>query len=379
MNDSVLPYLRDSTWSGWSQLAWTEPPGFDLGPWVPRMGFMVGTPGARRLLGPNETGGMTADQLAPIAIANLARWPAQWQVLHKAGGMLGLGSKAAVLEVRDELAAERLLVPLFVQGAQRMLMSMSIYLVAPMRGILRAMLAGGEPGVDAVVNKEKGDAMMAFDANFAAGTEAVTAACFLAPSAIGGVIECLPPTGLGRDRPYLPRMDKIVPKLEAAESQLWWDATPHRPFGTDGPFTLRVTLGVRGPARFHHLLHDTYQALRSDFGSLQRVAMQNLVMLQPEELEERPIKISGYRGTGAAEHLLVPAALMELHRRLVSPTIRVVVPHENVLFAAAAGAGLPDGELLQRAVAQSPWGTVTLSGGIHIIENGLLVQSLAPR
>jgi hypothetical protein len=381
MLDSVLPYLRDAEWSGWSQLAWTEPPGIEPGPWVPRVGFMVGTAGARQLLGPRDLGATTPEQLAPIAIDNLARWPAQWTPITKAGGVLGVGGRVAVLECRDELAAERMLVPMFVEGAQRMLMQPGCLLFAPMRGILRAALVGGEPAVDAVVNKEKGDAVMAFDATNAAGGEAITAGWFRSAGAGVPSCDCFAPAGAGRERAYVPKHDLVVPKLEGADARLWWDHIPFRTIGAgDNPHALRVALGVRGPTRFHHLYDASYRALRTDFGSLERVALQRFAAspLAPEELDVGTVRIGGFRGAGAAEQLLVQPALFELHRRLGSPTLRVVVPSEGVLGAVPAGAGIEDRDLVARVAATSG-GYITLSGAIHLVENGQVMQSTAPR
>jgi hypothetical protein len=382
MLESVLPYLRDAAWSGWSQLAWMEPPGFEPGAWVPRMGFMIGGPGARRLLGPNELGGMTPEQLAPTAIANLARYPGQWNLLHKAGGVLGVGGRAAVLEARDELAAERMLIPAFVEGAQRQLMQPGAFLFAPMRGILRATLAAGEPAVEAVIVKEKGDAVMAYDATVAAGGEAVSAGWFRTPAAPGQATECLAPVGAGRDRAYVPAMDRVVPKLEGADARLWWEVTPYRSIGAQGdtPLAPRLTLGVRGPTRFHHLVQASYQALRTDFRSLERVAMTTFAAapLVPEEIGSGSIMVGGFRGVGAAEQLLLGPSMIELHRRLGSHMLRVVIPSEGVLGAVAAGDGMPDGDLLARTAAVTG-GWVTLSGAIHLVENGQIMQSTAPR
>jgi hypothetical protein len=385
MLDGVLPYLRDAAWSGWSQLGWTEPPGFEPGAWVPRMGFMVGGPGARRLLGPNELGGAHPDQLAPTAIANLARYPAQWTLLTKAGGVLGVGARAAMLEVRDELAAERMLLPMFIEGAQRQLMQPGALLFAPMRGILRATLAAGEPAIEAVINKEKGDAVMAYDATVAAGGEAVSAGWFRTAGAPGQATECIAPVGVGRDRAYVPAYDRIVPKLEGPDARLWWEATPHRTLGAlgahaDNPHAPRLTLGVRGPTRFHHLLAASYQALRTDFASLERVAMTRFAAtpMVPEEIDGGAIMVGGFRGTGAAEQLLVGPAMLDLHRRLGAPILRVVIPTEGVLGAVPAPAAISDGDLLARAT-RATGGWVTLSGAIHLVENGVLQQSTVPR
>lgn len=382
MLDSVLPYLRDAEWSGWSQLAWTEPPGIEPGPWVPRMGFMVGAPGARRLLAPPELGGMPPEQLAPAAIQNLMRWPGQWQVLHKAGGVLGVGARVAVLEARDELAAERMLLPMFVEGAQRQLMQPVCFLFAPMRGILRASLAAGEPAVEAVINKEKGDAVMAYDMTAAAQGEAVTAGWFRTVGmGAGASAECIAPVGAGRDRAYIPKHDLIVPKLETAEARLWWDAIPFRTLGsTENPLALRLTLGVRGPTRFQHLLAGSYHGLRTDFASLERAVVGRFAEspLAAEELDGGAVRIGGFRGVGAAEQLLVAPAMFELHRRLNAPILRVVIPSEGVLGAVPSGSGIPDSELLAKAAAATG-GWVTLSGAIHLVENGQVMQSTAPR
>jgi hypothetical protein len=70
--------------------------------------------------------------------------------------------------------------------------------------------------------------------------------------------------------------------------------------------------------------------------------------------------------------------MFELHRRLNSPTLRVVIPSEAVLAAVPSGAGIPDSELLAKAAAATG-GWVTLSGAIHLVENGQVMQSTAPR
>lgn len=382
MLDSVLPYLRDAEWSGWSQLAWTEPPGIEPGPWVPRMAFMVGAPGARRLLAPPELEGTPPEQLATTAINNLMRWPGQWQVLHKAGGVLGVGARVAVLEARDELAAERMLVPMFVEGAQRQLMQPGCFLFAPMRGILRASLAAGEPAVEAIINKEKGDAVMAYDMTASAHGESVTAGWFRTVGVgAGASAECIAPVGGGRERAYIPKHDLIVPKIESADARLWWDAIPFRTLGsTENPLAPRLALGVRGPTRFHHLLHGSYHGLRTDFATLEHAVLARFAAtpLAAEELDGGAVRIGGFRGLGAAEQLVVAPAMFDLHRRLNSPTLRVVIPSEGVLAAVAAGAGIPDSELLAKAAAMTG-GWVTLSGAIHLVENGQLMQSTQPR
>ena len=140
-------------------------------------------------------------------------------------------------------------------------------------------------------------------------------------------------------------------------------------------------MGVRGPTRFHHLFQPSYGALRSDFASIERVVLGRFAAtpLAAEELDNAGgLRIGGFRGVGAAEQLLVGPALFDLHRRLNSPTLRVVVPSEGVLGAVAAGAGIPDQDLLARTAAATG-GWITLSGAIHLVENGQLMQSVAPR
>jgi hypothetical protein len=381
MSEPILPYLRDQAWSGWGQLAWTEPPGFEPSGWVPRLGFMAGAPGARRLLAPAEVSAMgtSPEALAPIAIQNLAMVPSLWQPLHKAGGVLGIGARLAVIEARDELAVERMLLAMFVDGAQRMLQQPSAILYAPMRGILRASLAAGDPGVEQAIHKEKGDAVMAYDATAAAGGEAVAAASF--QTAVGRPIETIAPLGAGRDRPYVPKIDRVTPKLEAPDARLWWDATPFRTLGADdNPLAPRLTLGVRGPSRFHHLLQGSYAALRTDFRSLERavIAAFERGPLAVQQLDDGAVRLGGFTGVGAAEQLLVGEAMMELHRRLGSHVLRVAIPSEGVLGAVPAGAGVPDGDLLYRTAAVTG-GWITLSGAIHVVENGVIQQSVAPR
>jgi hypothetical protein len=378
MLETVVPYVRDATWSGWQQVAWAEPPLFDPAPWVPRVGVMIGPPGARRLIGHSDLQSMTMtiDQLLQHAIAHVSQWPPNWQVIAKAGGVLGVGAKPAVLELRDELATERLLDASAIDHAQRMLGHPQIVFVSPMRGIVRAILEpfDGNAAIHAQLTKEKGEAVAAYDANLAANAEAVSAATFAPRGVPLQYIETIAPLGGGRERSYIPRQDRIVPKIEARESQFFWDLIPHHDI-THGPAALRLCVGVHGPTRFFHLANDTYTAMRFDFGTMQRVAMANLLPLRPEEIDPQ-YKIVGFRGQGAPEQLLIPASLFELHRMLNAPSLRVAIPNDRLLVAVAAGASVTDENLASYATRAEQG--VAVSSGVHVVENGQLTQSMVP-
>lgn len=134
----LLPRLRHRDWYGWTDVLGRDLLDPRLPGGVPRVGVGVDTPAKFWWA---EADGRELAALEPIALANLARRPARWEVVDKDGGFLGRGGRPAVLKLVDEYASERLLDRAFLDEAHQLLRAPMVALVTPVRGMLYAASA----------------------------------------------------------------------------------------------------------------------------------------------------------------------------------------------------------------------------------------------
>lgn len=141
MNDNLLlPKLRHTRWIGWTEVAGRDLFEKTAVNGLPRVGVGEDTPRRYAFVTPKGLAedGRSFAELEAIAVANLQKRPASWTVKGTRGGFLGFGKKSTRLEFVDEFACERVLDPMFMKEAARLLGTEMIAVATPVRGVLWA-------------------------------------------------------------------------------------------------------------------------------------------------------------------------------------------------------------------------------------------------